>query len=282
MKNLLFLLVISFTLFSCENNNELIGYSTPIDYSQIQMCTEMVLSDEDIEVIDTVPQLRAYMEFGKRWIDIRRAVVKNPVTINIKFLNGDSYLQSKVKQYAQQWLTSDCLIKFNWVATNVNADVKIAFKWNGDEGSWSYIGTDCKSIAQNKPSMNFGWLDSNTSEMEFSRVVLHEFGHALGFIHEHQHPFANIPWDKPKVYAYYALQGWNKAKVDQNVFNLYPDLKPTDPRSTADPRGYSGYDKTSIMHYAVDQTLTIGGYSTPWNYYLSETDKEVFLGYYRP
>lgn len=280
MKRLLFLFLISSTLLSCESNNELTDESVAIDYSRIQMCTEMVLDDEVIEIIDTVPQLRAYMELNRRWKD-RRSVVKNPITITIKFLNGDSYLQSKVRQYAEQWLTPTCLIKFQWVASNVNADIKIAFKWNNDGSSWSYIGTDCKSVSQNNPSMNFGWLDYNTSEIEFSRLVLHEFGHALGFVHEHQHPFANIPWNKSKVYEYYATQNWSKARVDQNFFNIYPNLKPSgSDRSTPDPRGYSDYDKTSIMHYAVDASLTIGGYSVPWNYYLSETDKEVFLSYY--
>lgn len=52
--------------------------------------------------------------------------------------------------------------------------------------------------------MNYGWLYPDTPDQEYSRVVLHEFGHALGAIHEHQHPEAAIPWDKPKVYEYYA------------------------------------------------------------------------------
>ena len=51
----------------------------------------------------------------------------------------------------------------------------------------------------------------------------HEFGHALGMIHEHQNPAAQgeIPWDKPKVYAYYAQQGWSKDDVDTNIFEVY-------------------------------------------------------------
>ena len=55
---------------------------------------------------------------------------------------------------------------------------------------------------------------------QFRRVVLHEFGHALGFAHEHQHPNANcsseIEWDK--AYAFYEkTQHWDRKKVDANL-----------------------------------------------------------------
>jgi hypothetical protein len=53
--------------------------------------------------------------------------------------------------------------------------------------------------------------------------VLHEFGHALGLIHEHQNPVGGIQWNKPAVYA--DLGGppnfWGKATVDNNMFATY-------------------------------------------------------------
>ena len=44
-------------------------------------------------------------------------------------------------------------------------------------------------------------------------------------IHEHQNPAAQarFPWDKPKVYAYHAQQGWNKDDVDFNIFQVYSE-----------------------------------------------------------
>ncbi|WP_437321271.1 matrixin family metalloprotease [Sorangium sp. So ce385] len=36
--------------------------------------------------------------------------------------------------------------------------------------------------------MNFGWLTLESTQADVESVVLHEFGHALGLIHEHQHP----------------------------------------------------------------------------------------------
>jgi len=182
-------------------------------------------------------------------------------TIRIKFLNGDEFLQNKVKQYANQWLQYSNL-KYEWV-TSGSAAIKIGFKWNGDVGSWSTIGNDCYTVAQNSPSMNFGWFDNNTSEEEFSRVVIHEFGHALGFAHEHQNPTSPIQWNTTAVYDYYALAGWDKQKVDNNILNKFSP-------SQVD---YTNFDSQSIMLYSFPSSLTLNGYSFPWNTILSDEDK---------
>lgn len=182
-------------------------------------------------------------------------------TIRIKFLNGDTYLQNKVKQYASVWL-QHANLKYEWV-TFGDAAIKISFKWNGDQGSWSSIGVGCYNTAQNSPSMNFGWFDNSTSEEEFSRVIIHEFGHALGFAHEHQNPTAPIQWNAAAAYNYYALAGWDKAEVDHNILNKFST-------STVD---YTNFDEKSIMLYAFPSFLTFNGYSSSWNNVLSNEDK---------
>ena len=113
--------------------------------------------------------------------------------------------------------------------------------------------------------MNYGWLEPTTSLREYQRVVRHEFGHALGMIHEHQNPAAagQIPWDKPKVYAYYAQQGWIEDDVDYNIFDVYDE----------DTTNFTEFDPTSIMQYAIPDSLTIGSYSVGWNTALSELDR---------
>jgi len=212
------------------------------------ICTEMYADDH--ELMKTEAALMKY----RMWA--------NGQTIRVKFMNGDSYLQSKVIQYSSQWLQYVNL-KLQFVQPEEAADVRVAFNWNGDPGSWAYVGTDCKYIPEDMPTMNYGWLNQNTSEAEFSRVILHEFGHVLGLIHEHQSPSATIPWDTEKVYQYYqTTQGWGPETVDANIFFRY-DRSQTN---------FSNFDSKSIMLYAVPSTLTTNGFSTSTNYRLSDVD----------
>ena len=180
-------------------------------------------------------------------------------------------------QYAWQWSqvslpdfsdTGKRKIRFTFIpyqgSTSGNvADVRILFK---PGGSSSYIGSDARRIPQNEPTMYFGWINEDEPEENISQVVLHEFGHAVGLGHEHQHPGSNIPWDKVKVYEYYhSTQDppWEREKVDANIFQKYSSTE----------TNYSNYDTNSIMHYAIPDYLTIGDYSTPWNSQLSKLDK---------
>lgn len=188
-------------------------------------------------------------------------------TLRVKILNGSEKIRSKVKQYANVW-TEYANIKFDFVDSGA-AEIRVNI--DASRASWSYVGTGCLTIAAEKQTMNFGWLTDSTSEAEFSRVIVHEFGHALGCIHEHQSPAASIPWNKPAVYNYYkTTQGWDTAKTDNNMFRLYE----------ATTTQFSTFDPSSIMLYAIPSSLTTNGYSTGWNTQLSQTDKDFIAKAY--
>ena len=56
-----------------------------------------------------------------------------------------------------------------------------------------------------------------------SSVVLQEFGHALGVLHEQSYPDA-IQWNKDTIYKYFSysqVPPWTKEQVDQFVFFVY-------------------------------------------------------------
>ncbi len=135
------------------------------------------------------------------------------------------------------------------------ADVRISFKDAG--ASWSDVGTDSIK-SRPKPSMNLGWFDVGT--------YIHEFGHALGMIHEHQNPRgANIDWNVPKLRAYMAeTQGWDKQQVDTNVINRY----------NIDQINGSKFDPLSVMLYFFPAKLTNNNEGTKQNFSLSGIDAE--------
>jgi hypothetical protein len=180
-------------------------------------------------------------------------------TLDVRFLDGTPSIRAKVEKYAHQW-EEFANVKFRFVEAG-RAPIRIAFMKGG---SWSRLGVQALLWQdQQVPTMNYGWLEPNTAEDEYSRVVLHEFGHALGCIHEHQHPQNGIQWDKERAYAYYGGQGWTREEVDFQVFKRYSTFLTQ----------FSKFDPTSIMMYPVPEELTIGDFSVGWNRQLSETDK---------
>lgn len=187
--------------------------------------------------------------------------------LKVYFMNGSSYQRSKVRQYALVWRdyanidftfsTDDATI------TALNADIRINFDASGR--SWSYLGTDALLIDRSLQTMNFGWFTDNTSDSAFARTTIHEFGHALGCVHEHQSPAGGILWDAEKVYAYYggSPNKWSRTQVDQQILTPY---------SAKEITQFTKLDPTSIMMYSFPASLTTNGYSTPSNSQLSGMD----------
>jgi len=95
-------------------------------------------------------------------------------------------MQNKVKNTISEW-SNYANISFSFVQEGT-PQIRIAFDANG--GSWSFVGKENNSIASDKPTMNLGWLDgsSDTITADEHGVILHEFGHAIGLLHEHQSP----------------------------------------------------------------------------------------------
>jgi hypothetical protein len=185
--------------------------------------------------------------------------------LNVRFMDGIPEVQRKVEERAREW-TDHANVAFDFVKEGP-AEIRISFD---REGSWSYLGIVARQIALDEPTMNYGWLTPESSDDEVSRVVLHEFGHALGAFHEHQNPDVSIPWDKPAVYAYYARSGWSTEQVDRNVLEAY----------RAEKIRHSRFDRESIMLYAVDNALTVGDWEVGWNRVLSSGDKAFIASQY--
>ncbi|MGZ8485163.1 MAG: M12 family metallopeptidase, partial [Candidatus Binatia bacterium] len=157
------------------------------------------------------------------------------------------------------WWGAVANLKFDF-NNAANADIRIAF--DPDDGAWSYLGTDCKSIPVNQPTMNLGFLDGGTAA--------HEFGHAIGLAHEHQNPSGGIEWNEAVVISELAKSPnfWDEQTARHNVIRKY----------TANQINGTEFDPDSIMLYFFPASWTLNGIATKANDVLSKIDKQFIAG----
>jgi len=214
----------------------------------------------------------AYEESGDDDADVgyfvsnREATWEPGTTLVVGFLDGKPEWRAKVAELASEW-TRYGNIKFVFDPPADAQDkpaIRISFK---ETGYWSVIGSGSLRRAADRPTMNFHFTLMSKSEKEMRRVVVHEFGHALGLHHEQQNPNLKVTWNKDYIYAYYLrTQGWDKAKVDINV------LTPLSlERVSAKP-----FDPKSIMLYPFLPEFTVEKIATERPMVPSEDDKKWF------
>ncbi len=186
--------------------------------------------------------------------------------LTVGFLGGTRALRKRVQDLAMEWLDrTGARLHFQfWLDEDVDAakaNIRVAF--DPDKGSWSWVGTQARSIARGMPTMNLGWMTLDLEEARARSVVLHEFGHAIGLIHEHLHPFIDIQWNRERVIAdMMRSQKWDEATVVSNMFDV----------PAADQVFATAPDPQSIMMYAIPPEWTMDGMTVGWNDSLSADD----------
>lgn len=178
--------------------------------------------------------------------------------IGVWFLNGTAFQREAVQKYAQEWLVGGGAENIEFVfGDNSKNHIRITFNV-ATNFNQSEIGRQATRV-QNKslPTMSLGDVRAGESENRIRSVIRHEFGHALGLRHEHQHPDGGINWNKPVVLADLAFAGWDAHKVQTNIFDVFS-------RSYM-CRGAPNFDASSIMMYPIPASWTMDGYSVSGN-----------------
>lgn len=196
------------------------------------------------------------------------------VRLRVGFLEGAPELHQRVADLARAW-PQETRANFDfefWVDNGRDpgdADIRISFR--PDLGSFSKLGRYARTVEVPGRTMNLGWMTLDLGEDKARAVVLHEFGHALGLVHEHMNPAQQIQWDVERVRAdLRQSQGWDDAKIDANMFVRYaPDqIFGTD------------VDKDSIMMYPIPPGWTRDGFTVGFNTNLTEVDKSLIRAAY--
>jgi hypothetical protein len=184
------------------------------------------------------------------------------VTLTVAFLdNPPADLRARILLHMNAWGQT---AKVAFTESANSPQVRIARVSGG--GYWSYIGTDILQIANDQPTMNLDSFTMNTPESEYRRVVRHETGHTMGFVHEHLRQSLVALIDPQKAYSYFLqTQGWDKTTVDQQV------LTPIEAGSLL---GTDPPDPNSIMCYQVPGAITTNGKPIIGGLDIDQTDFE--------
>ncbi len=207
-----------------------------------------------------------------------------PYHLNIHFQDGTDEQKTWVRTVIQRDLEPLVPgLKFCWVNAPKTSDftpcvptqdvdiqhIRVSFKQKG--AAYSQIGKAALQVPDNQHTVNLGWIDDGTdydviAYKNTGQVVQHEFGHAMGMIHEHQNPINNpICWNKKCVSC--VLSGspnnWDQSTIDHNMFQKY---------SKSQING-STYDPLSIMEYFFARSWVACGPNLRKNKIYSEMDK---------
>lgn len=271
------------------------------------------VSAQEIEIQEGLPEHLMYMEAPvsgdanqegqSQHIGGRRTWPPGQA-LKVCFFGGDEVVRQLIAGVATEW-SAYANLTFDFGPPGNRYDctapqsgfshIRVGFS---EKGYWSLVGTDSvKKANQYQTSMNLSNYDMEYSAFNgFTLVdvvaraaplrkatILHEFGHAIGLLHEHQNKNLDcwnevIKEGENSVYKYFAKppNEWRPEKVERNL----------GPALLYDPDSVSGTaDSKSIMMYLIPASVLRGGtsnkcYIASKNLVISDLDKNWVAQYY--
>ena len=223
------------------------------------------------------------------------------VVLTVRFMNGTPLQKARVKKFVPQW-AQHAALRFIFIEENRPSDIRVRFEGRGVR-SRSYIGNTANDY-KGQPTLWLGvgyGIKNPKDPLDFhpelppSVTILHEFGHALGLLHEQSNPSAALQdifdldllrdmvtqWKMKEGKSGNELTDAVNVELCTNygVTGVVPEAVCKQygiaTRLDRGGRSYTEFDSESIMLY---YNLPLkGGGKTAINYHLSNTDKK-FIG----
>lgn len=183
-------------------------------------------------------------------------------TVTIGFIGTTPEQEELIKKGFSKF-TPYINLTFKYVA-GADADIRVGPNDGTGENGSSYVGTDARKAPAGKPTL---FINFNRKPDEIVATAAHEGLHAIGVLHEHQHPDRTIEFDKTELLK----RATGLKDPEKTLKNWVLD---TVKRQKNGPI-FTEYDQKSIMHYTFTSKELKGAPEIEKNNELSSGDIEL-------
>jgi Subtilase family len=176
--------------------------------------------------------------------------------LKICFQGGTAKARSEIAAVAMEWTGGTSLVldfgsapKYNTCLDGTAGGViRVGFS---EAGFWSYIGTDARIAMDGHPTLNLSGMQDGAEG--WRAIVLHQFGHALGLLHQEQDPSGECAGEFNQT-SIADRTRWPDAMVERNLAPVVPD----NGRFLT-----TGFDRDSVMRILTDPMFFNRGEASP-------------------
>lgn len=224
-------------------------------YTHIENPTTTTINEQT--QVESTPRSRSKRGIGA----IHRRWPQNS-TVTIGFIGTTPDQEALVKKGFSEF-TPYINLTFKYVA-GTDADIRVGHNDRPGLNGYSYVGTDARKAPAGKPTL---FIDFNRKPEEIVATTIHEGLHAVGVLHEHQHPERTIEFDKAEL-----LKRAEKLEDPEKTLtnNALDTIKPQKNGPI-----FTGYDQKSMTHYAFTSKELKGAPEIKKNTKLSLGDIEL-------